>query len=57
MLTVSSLTLTIYCRIPDHDDDAEEDQVPCRADRGGRFIERGLIGDVEIQPALYVVDF
>jgi len=54
---MSSRNLTIYCRIPDHGDDGEENEVTGSADIRRRFIERGLIGEVEVEPALYVVDF
>jgi hypothetical protein len=54
---LSSLTLIVYSRIPDHDDNGEQDQVPCGAGVSGGFVEGPFIGQVEVEPALYVVDF
>src|SRR5215217_4429449 len=55
-LTVSSLLLTIYGRIPDRDHHGEQNQVPRGAyGRGVLVVEGRFVG--EVQPVLYVVDF
>ena len=43
--------------VNDHNDDGEENEVTGSADIRRRLIERGLIGQVQVEPALYVVDF
>jgi hypothetical protein len=55
-LTVSSLVLTIYGRIPDRDHYGEQNQVACGADRRGGSVEGWFVDEIKVEPILYVVD-
>jgi hypothetical protein len=56
-LTISSLLLTIYGRIPDRDHHGEQYQVSRGADRRGGLLKRLFVGEIQVEPVLYVVDF
>src|SRR5215217_9534887 len=55
-LTVSSLLLTIYGRIPDRDHHGEQDQVAGSADRCGGPVRGWFVGEFQVEPVFYVVD-
>jgi hypothetical protein len=55
-LTVSSLLLTIYGRIPDRDHHGEQNEVSDGADRRGGLVEGWFVGEIQVEPVLYVVD-